>query len=184
VADEEIKSTLEIAMEKVAKLPQLTPEEVREQRERAIGPRGRAIANRYFEGTLQHTELEAELGDLDEDDREIVRKVLKSNLCDAISLGQVEQSHRAIGALKELEKGTALEGKAGELEELYAEQLGSLERTLVSFEESGRESLGRLGISGSAVRPNPDFSEELQQKLRELQQAFAARLQELRRELL
>jgi hypothetical protein len=184
VAGKEIKSTLEIAMEKVAKLPQLTPEQLQEQRERALEPRGRAIANRYFEGTLQPAELESELGGFDDDDRGIVRKALKSNLCDAIGFEQVDRSQRAIKALRELERGTALEAKAGELEELYAEQLASTERALASFEESGRDRLRQLGISGSAVRPNPDFSEELKQEIHQLFQAFAARLEELRRELL
>jgi hypothetical protein len=184
VADEEIKSTLEIAMEKAAKLRQQTPEEIREQRKRALEPRGRAIALRYFEGSLEPKDLKAELAGLDDDDRDIVRKVLKSYLCDGIRLGQTEQSQRAIRALRELEHGTALEGRARELETLYVEHVRESEQLLASFEESGRERLRQLGISGSAIRSNPVLDEELRQRLSELEQAFAGRLEQLRQELL
>ena len=47
-----IKSTLELAMEKAAKLPKLTPEEIRERQEREYGPLGRAIAERFLRGEL------------------------------------------------------------------------------------------------------------------------------------
>ncbi len=184
MADKEIKSTLEMAMEKVARLPQLSPEEVHEQREREFGPRGRAIANRYFEGTLQHADLEGEVCRFKDDERDIVRKALKSNLCDAINLEDVDQSRRALEALQELDRGSGLEGKAGELEQLYTDHLRQREGALASFEESGGERLRQLGISGSAVRLNPDFSGELQQELQEIQGVFSSKLERLRRELL
>ncbi len=45
-----IKSTLELAMEKAAKLPRLTEEEIRQRREEEYAPRGRAIAALALEG--------------------------------------------------------------------------------------------------------------------------------------
>jgi hypothetical protein len=179
----EIKSTLEIVMEKVAKLPKLTPEEVQEQRQREFGPRGRAIANRYLEGTLQHAELEAELSRFREDERRIVRRSLQSSLCDAIHLEQVDQSHAALKGLQVLEEGTGLEGRAGELGETYAWHLRKRDQLLAEFEESGQQGLAQLGISGPAIRPNPDVSEDLRHRLQEAQQALSSSIEELRRAL-
>ena len=56
-----IKSTLELAMEKAAKLPALTAEEIRQRLEREYAPRGRAIAERFMAGDLADTRLDFEL---------------------------------------------------------------------------------------------------------------------------
>jgi hypothetical protein len=94
VAKKEIKSTLELAMEKVAKMPKLSPEEVRERREREFGPRGRGIARRYLDGALRLTDLEIEICRFQDEDREVVTRTLKSTLCDAIDLEEMDGSRR------------------------------------------------------------------------------------------
>jgi hypothetical protein len=184
VAGKEIKSTLEIAMEKVAKMPKLTPEEVLERREKEFWPRGRAIANRYLEGALQHTDLQIEICKFKDEERGVVAKALKSSLCEAIDLDEMDRSRRALEALQVLGEGTELENEAGELEELHTEYLRQRERALDEFEELEEERLRQLGISGSAVRPNPEAAQDLQQKLQEDQRVFSSRIEDLRRELL
>jgi hypothetical protein len=184
VAGREIKSTLEIAMEKLAKIPKLTPEEALERREREFALRGRAIANRYLEDALRDTEMEVEICEFQDEEREIVTKALKSSLCDAISPEEMDRSRKALEALLLLEKEAGLEGKAGELEEIHTEYLRQRERVLAEFTELEQERLGQLGISGSAVRPNPEVSPESQQKLQEAQQAFSSRIEDFKRELL
>jgi hypothetical protein len=184
VADKEIKSTLEIAMEKIAKLPKLTPEEIREQREKELGPRGKAIANRYLEGTLKETDLETEISLFQEEERDIVRRSLNASLCNAIDLENREQSCRSLSALQVLQQDAGLEEKTRELEKIFTDYLRQQEEGLTELERQERESLRALGISGSAVRPNPEASPESQEKLQVLQQRFRARIEDLRRELL
>jgi len=184
VAGKEIKSTLEIAMEKVAKMPRLTPEEVRERRERELGPRARAIANRYLEGGLVDADLQIEICKFQDEEREIVAKALKSSLCEAIDLEETDRSRKALEALQVLHGQGGLEGKADLLEEIYTEYLRRRERALSEFEKSEESRLRQLGISGPAVRPNPEVSRELQQQLQETRRSFSSRIEELRRELL
>ncbi len=50
--DQKIKTAREIAMEKIAKISKLTPEEVMEQKEREYKTRGGALAEMYLENTL------------------------------------------------------------------------------------------------------------------------------------
>jgi hypothetical protein len=180
VAKKEIKSTLEIAMEKVAKMPKLSPEEVLERREREFGPRGRGIARRYLDGALRLTDLEIEIGRFQDEERGVVTRALKSTLCDAIDLEEMDMSRNALEALKVLAKGTGLEDRARELEGIHAEYLRQREQALAEFEEGQKDRLRELGISGSAVRSNPEVSRDLQQRLGEIQQSFSSRIEDLK----
>jgi hypothetical protein len=184
VAKKEIKSTLEIAMEKVAKMPKLSPEEVLERREREFGPRGRGIARRYLDGALRLTDLEIEICRFQDEEREVVMRTLKSTLCDAINLEEMDGSRQALEALQVLAKGTGLEDKARELEGIHAEYLRQREQTLAEFEKLQRDRLRQLGISGSAVSPNPEVSRDLQQRLQATHQTFSSRIENFKTGLL
>jgi hypothetical protein len=83
-----------------------------------------------------------------------------------------------------LQPGANLEEKTGELEKIFTDYLSQQEECLAELERQERESLSALGISGSAVRPNPEESPESQEKLQATQQRFRSRIEDLRRELL
>jgi hypothetical protein len=75
-----IKSTVELAMERAAKLPRLTEEEIRQRRREEYGPRGRAIAQRFLGGELAETDVGAELADHRVEEGEIVREAFLATL--------------------------------------------------------------------------------------------------------
>ena len=68
-----VKSTIELAMEKAAKLPRLTKEELRQQKEKEFGPRGRAIAARFLAGDLADEDLDSELSRYPDEQSNAVR---------------------------------------------------------------------------------------------------------------
>ncbi len=83
-----IKSTIELAMEKAAKLPRLTEEELRQQQEKEYGPRGRAIGGRFLAGDLAAEDLDAELSRYQGEQGEIVRGAFLASMCQAIDIGE------------------------------------------------------------------------------------------------
>lgn len=76
--DRKIKSALEIAMEKASKMTDLTPQEIREQKEHEYIIRGKAIANRYLTGAIKKHELSFELKKFQGDEKQIIRKATLS----------------------------------------------------------------------------------------------------------
>jgi hypothetical protein len=179
----EIKSTLEIAMEKMAKLPRLTPEEIREQKAKEFEPRGRAIAERCLEDVLQPADLEIELAKFQDEERELVWSGLQSTLCEAVALEDMGRSRRALEGLQALRPDAGLEERTRALEAIHAEYLDQRVRTLAEIEKRESEGLRALGISGSAIRPNPEASPEAHQRLEEARQTFGARVEDLRAEI-
>jgi len=70
--DGKIKSALEIAMEKVAKMADLTPKEIREQKDREYRPRGEVTASKYLSHVIKNTDLAVELSKYQGEEGEVV----------------------------------------------------------------------------------------------------------------
>ena len=184
VADDRIKSAREIAMEKVAGMPGLTPEELRQQREREFAPRGEAIATRYLAGALRETDLQTELGKYRDEEARIVRRAFLSVLCRSVSLDDAGQSQRAL-------EGVRASGVDMDLERVKEEFAGisrafrqAQDETFEGLEEGQRKMLRGLGISGPAVRPNVRAGKDVQHELVQIRQPYETRLNELKERLL
>ncbi|MBN2362386.1 MAG: hypothetical protein JXR83_23240 [Deltaproteobacteria bacterium] len=179
----EIKSTLELALEKIADLPRLTDEELRQQQEDEYRPRGEALATRFLSGEVADSSLEAELGRWKEGAAEIVRRSFLMRLCRAMPLGDEATALRVFTAVEAVCGGSGAEALARyrQLAQSFR-QLRQRERT--SVEQAERERLAAAGISGSAVRvdlaDNPSWLRRERELLRELEPA----LDRLKRELL
>ena len=78
MGEEGIKSALEIAMEKISRLPELTPEEIAGQKEREYMPIGEALCQRYLNGAITDKDLSFELEKCHGDKEHIVRRTLVS----------------------------------------------------------------------------------------------------------
>jgi hypothetical protein len=92
----QIKSSIELAMEKMAKLPKLTKDEIRERQEKEYGPQGQAIAREFLTGALAETRLEVELFRHGDERGEIVRKAFSASICQAINLEDAETAARVL----------------------------------------------------------------------------------------
>jgi len=183
VEEDRIKSAREIAMEKMASLPGLTPEELNGQREKEYAPRGVAIARRYLEGVLRSTELESELHRYQGKEAEIVRTALVSTLCEAVGLRDRAESLKAVDGIGALAGGADLAGTKQEMDAISAELEEKEEQQQAACEDREMKRLRGLGISGSAVRPNLSESEDWQQELARIESEYSQRLGDIRKRL-
>lgn len=184
MGDQKIKSALEIAMEKAAKISKLTPKELMGQKEIEYKPRGKTIANKYLGNTLRGVDLETELGKYQGKEKEIVRKAFLSTLCQSIELEDMEKSRRAIAGIQTLETNAPLEEIKGEMEKISSEFHQQRRQRYTVLETSEVEKLRGLWISGSAVKLNLEEKEDWQQELKELQVVYDSRINKLKEKLL
>ncbi len=181
--EEKIKSALELAMEKISDLPELTREEIEEQKEKEYGPIGEAIAKKYLSGTISDSELPLELAHYSETQGIIVRRSLVVGFCREIRLeNEGAISRRALRGLDLLasEKNGVVERIGDEFREIVDEYIGMKDEKSRQFEVLAKERLGELGIAGSAVHPNLSEDTGWKKQLREIQDFFEPRLADIR----
>lgn len=181
--DPVIKSAMEIAMEKIARMQKLTPEELTEQQEREYKPRGEAIANKYMGSMLKVADLDIELGRYHGAEREIVKKSILSSLMQSISLEGNEKSQRAIAGMKILAPKVDLEEISTEVSAIFAEFHQEKERKYSIYEAVEQEKLRQLGISGSAVKATLNGNRDWQNGLHETHQTYDLRLTNIKGKL-
>lgn len=184
MVEDRIKSAREIAMERLANLSALTPEELAEQREKEYGPRGEAIANKYLEGTLRSGELTGELKRYRGKDGEAVRKAFVITLYESIGLRDEAKSVKAIDGIAAVAGKADLAGMKQEIEVISGEFRRQEEKRRVACEDLEREKLNDLGISGSAVRPNVAGSEDWQRELASIEAGYCEGIEGIREKLL
>ena len=182
--NERIKSALEIAMEKVAKMADLTPQEIKEQKEREYGPRGEITAGKYLSHVFKNADIAVELSKYQGEEGQIVRKAFLSSLCLAIQLDDADKSQRAIEGIQALDIDIDLDGVKGEFEEISSAYDRERAKTYNKLEEAQRQALYGLGISGSAVRPNVKENVDFQNKLNQIRAPYDMRLYKLRDKML
>ena len=180
--EERVKSALEIAMERISGLPELTPEEIAEQKEKEYRPVGEALTNKYMQDVLDENGFMYELNKHQGDSGAIVRRVFISSLCRAIQLEDFQATVKAMNGLCRL-AGDA-EGMRGKANAAWIGILDRFEQgkntTLEKYEASEREKLDAVGISGSAVQPNLKENESLKKDLDGLRASLEPELGRLR----
>ena len=180
-----IKSALEIAMEKIAGMPGLTPEEVTKQKEREYRPIGEAIAKKYLARAVREADLAIELGKYRDDEGQIVRRAFASSLCRSIDLRDAAGSRRAMQGIELLAGANSrFEEAKKEFEEIFSEFEQKTQQRYTIFETMEKERLRGLGITGSAVRPNVREQADWQQEWSRIRQAYDLRLDKLRKTLM
>jgi len=181
--EEKIKSALEIAMEKVSDLPELTREEIEEQKKKEYGPVGDAVAKKYLSGTISDGELPQQLARHSGAQGLIVRHALVSSLCREIRLdNDRETSGRALQGLNLLssEKSETVERIGHEFWEIVDEFIKNKEEKSRQFEVLAIERFRKIGIAGSAVRPNLNEDAHWKEQLLEIQNVYEPRLADIR----
>ena len=182
--DKKIKSALEIAMEKVAKMADLTPQENREQKEREYGPRGEVTASNYLSHVYKNTDIAVELSKYQGEEGQIVRKAFLSSLCLAIQLDDADKSRRAIEGIQALDIDVDLDGVKGAFEEISTAYNRERAKTYNKLEEAQRQVLYGLGISGSAVRPNVKEKSDFQNELNQMRAPYDMKIDKLKDKML
>jgi hypothetical protein len=161
----EIKSSWEIASEKVAKLGKLSPEEQRTYRENELRPVARMVADAYLGGygpRRPQNELDAYKGE----DREMIRGMALKQLIERIDLHNSSRFRKLRAGILELAVDKKAEGILHKVEGLINEYLETDEGNRQEIEKMGRDLLHQLRISGGAVRKiNYKAKEEWRRKI-------------------
>ncbi len=185
--EERIKSALELAMERISGLPELTPEEIAAQKEKEYGPIGTALSVKYMSGIMAESELPIELNRHRDDRRGIIRRALIAGLCRELVLdGAKEVVLRALNGIAQIapEKKDLLRAAEEDYLKILSEFVSARKERCREFEILAGERMRNLGISGSAVRPNMAENEQCQKELAGIQQAFEPRLAIIRNTLM
>ncbi|MCP4755740.1 MAG: hypothetical protein GY866_33160 [Proteobacteria bacterium] len=183
MGEKHVKSAIELAMEKVSKMPKLKSEEIKEHREREWVSIGEAAANKYIQGTLRTTHLATELSKYPGDNGRIVRSALLATLTRSISLEDTETNGRMFEALQAVEPREKLGRVRDGLDTLMVDYQLKKQQEYVSLVKKEKTRLQRLGISGSAVLPNLVEDEAWRQKLKEIIQRYDSKLNALKKQL-
>ena len=148
-----------------------------------LGPDDNAQITPDTISALAATRLEVELFRHEDERGEIVRNAFSSSLCQAIDLEDAETTARVCEAIKALVHDDDVEEAAGRLEGMLRDYERQKQRELAAIEEAEGARLRELGVSGSAIRLNPQEHESWRQSSSELQQTFRPQVDEIKREL-
>ena len=180
-----IKSAWEIAQEKIASMPDLTSDELRRQKEREFEPIGEAIAKKYLGGAIRATELKTEFSKYRGAEGQIVKRALISCLVQSIEPGDAAGSKRAMEGLQIFTGPNSRFAEARDaFEKIASEFEGKVLQQRKAFEALEREKLKKLGISGSAIRPNVNENQDWQQVQSKIRQSYDVKVNKLRKDLM
>ena len=174
-------------MERISALPQLTRQEIAEQKEREYAPVGTAIAMKYLNGTLSDAELPVELSRYEGERQHIIRRALLTGLCREVRFGNTpRETRKALLGMTAVapQKKHFCEEAARSFEQILDELEAAKEKMIGEFGAVAGQRMKELGISGSAVRPNLSENDRWNQELAAMQQAYEPKLEMIRGKLM
>ncbi len=174
----EIKSAIELAMEKTKGL-HLSREEKEKLQEEELHSKAHSLVNRFLEVDFHLKEVEKELSKYDPHQREQLEKLMLRYLTEAI---QLDRDNDLIfqGIESFQDKGKSVIKKLRELIEGYRKRE---QREYQKTERNLLTKLERQGISGSAVQPKIEGSREWEEAIAKFRPPFEAQLHALKKEL-
>jgi hypothetical protein len=148
----EIKSTLDIIMEKAKKFS-VTEEEKQGFKRQELEGKIKGLVQKALDGVLDSERFQVEVTALQTKEKDLVDRILKEEVVARIELGANNEALLKI-----------LENVAGPASPAIRKVLAEFEKKAESEKESRRnralENLRKKGISGSAVLPNLDADPE------------------------
>lgn len=175
----EIKSTLELAMERTKRLT-ISQEEKEEIKRKELLETATALFHRYRDGHAPLNEIQKEIEKLDEKISVAVKKILLSEWIEALSWS--DEGGRFIKGI-ELLKGGNVEEVSRRFHSLLSQYQKEKEEAQERVRTHSVETLRKEGISGSAVEPNIEKSPLWKREFGNLDENYGARLEELRERL-
>lgn len=172
----EIKSTLELALERTQRIS-ITDEEKEEIKRKEILKKGSGLSRRYAEGLLPLNEVMKEIDRMDAKTAASVKAHLVSEWIDALSLNtDSERLLRGIEALKEREFPELKE----KLHHLSLRCRNEKEGAREAIKGELLEELKKERIWGNAVVPPVEGSEKWKESSESIHRAFGGKLEELK----
>jgi hypothetical protein len=167
----EIKSTLDIIMEKAKKLTVTEKEKVAFKRKEFEG-KIRGLVQKYLDSFIDLDRLKVEIAPLQREGEEMVRELIEEDVLGRIQLGQDNDP-----LLDMVSKTISM--NTDPIRELLNQFEKRMDREKESREKMLEEELRERGISGSAVIPNLNGDEKWLRTVSELNQLFKEKMREL-----
>jgi hypothetical protein len=175
----EIKSTLELALERTKRMA-ISDKEKEEIRQKRLLETATRFFHRYREGNAPLSELQKEIEKMDKKTSAAVKEFLLSQWIDALSLkDEDEQLIKGVEWLKNGQLKEILE-RFRHLSSQYREEMDKIMQQVRSRME---EALKREGIAGSAVEPNVEGNPLWKEAVEKLDHLYGEKLNGIRKEL-
>ena len=173
---EQIKSALEIALEKTAHLKRASAEEIRRQKEEALVILASSVVQKYLRGEYKLKDLAS--ASERHPEKELMSQALWEQLVAAICLEKCDNVLEGLEFLaREKESMKQVTAKTREIsEEFYLEKNKRLHVLSDRMEQSIRQELSQQGISGSSIEIDVESTPQWQQGFHELEALFQAKL--------
>ncbi len=175
----EIKSTLELAMERTKRFA-LSEKEKEEMKQKEVLRKATSLFHRYREGRLSLNDVLKEIERMERKTATTVKKHLLSHCIDALSLD--EDNERILKGVESLKEESIAEVKQrfDRLLSLYQKEK---EKVKEKAEVQLVETLKRDGIWGSAVEPKLEGSELWKKENQKLDRSYQIKLDEVKEQL-
>ncbi|MEW6374560.1 MAG: hypothetical protein AB1502_02065 [Thermodesulfobacteriota bacterium] len=175
----EIKSTLELAMERTKKIA-ISDKEREEIKRKEVSQRVKGLFHRYVEGYLPLNEILKEIERMEKNGATTVKEALLSQWIDALSLNdELERLLKGIESLKYRD----LDDVKQKLLHLLSQYRREKERIKQEVEVQSLESLRREGIYGNAVEPSIEKDQTWKKELEKLDHLYREKLEEIKNQL-
>ena len=175
----EIKSTLELALERTKKMA-ISEKEKEEIRHKELVEKAKSLFHRYGEGHAPLSELQKEIERMDEKTSPAVKESLLSQWINALSFEDEEE--RVIKGIEWLKHG-----RIEEVRERFRHLSSQYREAMENAEHEVRirleEALKREGIVGSAVEPNVVGSPLWKEAVEKVDHRYGEKLDEIRKQL-
>ncbi len=175
----EIKSTLELAMERTKKF-EISEKEREEIKRKEILQKVAALFHRYRESHLPLNEILKEIERMEEKAGKMVKEGLLSQWIDALSLN--DDDERLLKGIKSL-MDREIDDVKQKFDSLLSEYQKEKKKVKQELKVQSAEALRKEGIDGDAVEPNIEASDHWEKELLKLNRLYGAKLEEMKKEL-
>jgi hypothetical protein len=178
----EIKSTLELAMERTKRIS-ISGEDREEIKRKEILQKASGLFHRYREGHLPLHEILKEMEKMEEKTRTLVKASLVSQLIEAVSLASPDDENTRIFEAIESLKDRDTDALRQRLDQLLARYRKEREKTREKVRTQLLEALRKEGLSGSAVEPNVEGDPLWEKELEKLGPSYHEELKAIQQKL-
>ena len=175
----EIKSTLELALERTKKIT-ISEEEREEIKRKEVLQKATGLFHRYKEGHTPLNEILKEIERMEEKSGNIVKESLLAQWMDALSLN--DENERLLKGIESL-KDRGINEVTHKLRDLLSQYQRKKEKVKQEVNVQSIEALRREGIYGTAVEPNIEVDQLWEKELAKLDHFYGERLKEIKEQL-
>ena len=175
----EIKSTLELAMERTKKFA-ISEKEKEEIKQKEVLQKATTLFHRYREGHLPLSDILKEIEKMDKKTATTVKELLLSQWIDALSLD--DDAERILKGVESLKQRSTDEVKQ-KFHHLFSQYQEEKEKVKEKVRVQLIEDLRKEGIHGSAVEPKLEGSELWKKESEKLDHSYRVKLEEIKQEL-